>query len=497
MKSKIKYLLFIFLIFRSITGFTQPDCTTDPPVSPRLTSVSVLYETGKTKLTWTPSPSSGIAAYIIYSFKGGDGMPLDTIKDPSATSSVVNNTAAKYFSVSYVVAAMRLPRCTSSFSNVISSIFCQAAVDTCNKKILITWNTYTALPQKVTGYSILASTDAVNFNEIAVAGPEETNFMINDFTINSDYCFVVRANIEGGSFSNSNKACASTRMQRPPLWINADYATVNNDNKIVLSFTFDPLSEINHFSLERKNIIKGTFREISQPVSPNGSVNFTDSNADIDSVYQYRLSAINSCNIPVTVSNTASNLVLSLERVNNDISLKWNPYRLWRGVIDGYKIFADTGNGFEEKGSVQEPDTSFILKYKEIMFEVSAREICLYVIAKEISNPYGINGESRSQVICTDPTELVTVPNLFTPDNDLINDLFRPVLSFTPVVYRLLISDRHGKSLFETTDFNESWDGTESGKPVPQGVYLWFLKTTTPSGKAISKTGTVTITRGN
>jgi gliding motility-associated-like protein len=497
MKTGLQYLLFIILIFRSVSGFAQPDCITDPPVSPRLTSVSVLYETGKTRLTWTPSPSSGIEAYIIYSFKGGDGMPLDTIKDPSATSSVLNNTAAKYFSVSYVVAAMRLPRCTSSFSNVISSIFCEAAVDTCNKKIVLNWNTYTPLSQIVTGYSILAATDGVNFNEIATAGPGEINYTINEFTINSDYCFVVRANLEGGSFSTSNKACASTRMRRPPSWINADYATVNNDNNIDLSFTVDPLSEINHFSLERKSIIKKTFTEIAQPGPVNGSVNYTDRKADIDSVYQYRLSAINSCSIPVTVSNTASNLVLSIERINNDISLKWNSYRLWKGVIDDYKIFADTGNGFGEKGSVQETDTAFILKYKEIMYEVSGKEVCLYVTAKETSNPYGIIGESRSQVICTEASELITVPNLFTPDNDLVNDLFRPVLSFTPVVYRLVISDRHGKLLFESSDFNESWDGTESGKPVPQGVYLWFLKTTTPSGKSISKTGTLTITRGN
>lgn len=497
MKKELHSILFILFIITSLSGLAQPNCTTDPPIAPKLTSVSVLYETGKTKLTWSPSPSSGIAAYIIYSFKGGDGMPLDTVRDPSATSWILNNPASKYFSVSYVVAAMRLPRCTSSFSNVISSIFCEAAIDTCNNKIVLTWNTYTPLTQQVTGYSVLMSTDGFNFTEIALAGPSETNYTINEFTVNSNYCFVVRANIEDGSFSTSNKACVSTRMRRPPSWINADYATISNDNKIELSFTIDPLSEINRFSLERKNINSGTFREIAEPVSSNGSVSFSDSKTDIDSIYQYRLSAINSCNIPVTVSNTASNLVLSLDRNNYDINLKWNPYRTWNGVIEEYRIFADAGNGFEEKGSVSESDTSFNLQYEEIMYEVSGKEICLYIIAKEVSNPYGINGESRSPIICTEPSEIITVPNLFTPDNDLVNDLFRPILSFTPAVYRLVISDRHGKTLFDSPDFNESWDGTFSGKPVAQGVYLWFLRTTTPSGKAVSKTGTVTITRGN
>jgi hypothetical protein len=41
------------------------------------------------------------------------------------------------------------------------------------------------------------------------------------------------------------------------------------------------------------------------------------------------------------------------------------------------------------------------------------------------------------------------------------------------------------------------WDGTRSGNPQPQNVYLWFLNVTTPGGKSISKTGTVTIYRNN
>ncbi len=55
-----------------------------------------------------------------------------------------------------------------------------------------------------------------------------------------------------GQFSTSNKSCLSTKMQRPPDWINADYATVNAENKIYLSFTVDPDSEINILVSERR-----------------------------------------------------------------------------------------------------------------------------------------------------------------------------------------------------------------------------------------------------
>ncbi|HKK43200.1 MAG TPA: gliding motility-associated C-terminal domain-containing protein, partial [Bacteroidales bacterium] len=112
-------------------------------------------------------------------------------------------------------------------------------------------------------------------------------------------------------------------------------------------------------------------------------------------------------------------------------------------------------------------------------------------------NPYGANGESRSSVVCSEPVETVTVPNLFTPDNDLLNDRFKPVLSFTPVDYHLVINDRYGRTVFESRSYPEEWDGTSKGSPEPQGVYLWYLELTTPSGNRIKKTGTVTVIRKN
>src|SRR5664279_6608294 len=117
------YIIIVLTGFLSNSLFGQIECVTDPPLPPVLTSVSVQPETGNTMFTWTLSPSTGIAAYILYSYKNGDGMPIDTIWDPAATGYTSSSTASKYFSVSYVVTAMRLPRCTSIFSNVINSIF--------------------------------------------------------------------------------------------------------------------------------------------------------------------------------------------------------------------------------------------------------------------------------------------------------------------------------------------------------------------------------------
>jgi gliding motility-associated-like protein len=497
MKKKHLNIILVLLSICSYRAHSQINCTV--PLPPVLTSVSVQPETGKTEFTWILSESSDIAAYILYSYNNGDGQAIDTVWDPLATSHTISNTAPKYSSVSYVVAAHRLsavpgmPGCTSPLSNVLSTIFCEADIDTCNKKINIAWNNYPSEPEDVISYSIMLSVNGSGYSEEVVQGSDVNNFTLDNFTTGAEYCFYVRANLEGGSSSTSNKACVLTKMQRPPDWINADYATVNSENKIMLSFTVDPSSEITEFLLERKTGQSSTFHEIIKLVSVNGSVHYTDIQADVNIVNYYRLSAINSCKIPIQVSNISSNMVLSLQRSGSQMNLSWNSYKEWMGMVSEYRLFTDTGNGFEEKAIISATDSLYTLDYQEIMYEVSGSEVCIYISATETSNPFGLTGQSISSKICTEPIEIINVPNLFTPNNDLVNDLFKPVLSFTPLDYHLIICEQHGSVLFETRDYNESWDGAKNGNPQPDGICLWFLKVTTPSGKRLSKTGTLTI----
>jgi hypothetical protein len=307
-------------------------------VSPVLTSVSVQPETGRTEFTWILSESTDIAAYILYSYEGQDGHAIDTIWDPTATSHIISNMAPKYSSVAYVVAAHRLstvpgmPGCTSPLSNVLSTIFCEAAADTCNKKITVSWNSYPSYPKVVTNYSVMLSVNSSPFMEEASTLPDVTSFTIDNFITDAEYCFYVRANLEGGLFSTSNKVCVLTGMQRPPEWINADYATVSDDSRIRISFSIDPLSEITQFLLERKTGTAGNYESIALLGPVNGSVLYTDAEADINVANYYRLSAINSCSIPITVSNIASNIVLSLAVKGNELNLTWNSYRQWMGL---------------------------------------------------------------------------------------------------------------------------------------------------------------------
>ena len=67
-------------------------------------------------------------------------------------------------------------------------------------------------------------------------------------------------------------------------------------------------------------------------------------------------------------------------------------------------------------------------------------------------------------------------PNIFSPNQDGINECFIPVVNpeTTILDYQLIIFDRWGNKYFETTDLAECWDGLYNGKKVRTGVFVSY-----------------------
>jgi gliding motility-associated-like protein len=74
------------------------------------------------------------------------------------------------------------------------------------------------------------------------------------------------------------------------------------------------------------------------------------------------------------------------------------------------------------------------------------------------------------------------VPNTFTPDGDIYNQIFRPVFTsgYDPFDYQLLIFNRWGETIFESNDSNVGWDGTyglgDMARYVQDGTYVWRIE---------------------
>ena len=278
-------------------------------IQPVLNLVSVQPETGFTELSWAYIPSTYVAGFRMLYYINDAGFPFKTVWNPATLSYIDSSRIPASRSVSYQIEAIDNAGNPSQLSNILNTIFAEASIDTCNRKLIIKWNSYSSSPKKVTDYSIRFSVNGNNFSEAGNVGSDKNSFTINNFVNDAEYCFVIRADLEGGSFSTSNKACLITKMQRPPDWINADYATVDDKNNIVISFSVDPFSAINSFRLERMVENETGFSLVSQIESLNRPIVFTDSKADPFKTNYYRLLAINNCGNPVVSSNLSCNLV--------------------------------------------------------------------------------------------------------------------------------------------------------------------------------------------
>ena len=86
-------------------------------------------------------------------------------------------------------------------------------------------------------------------------------------------------------------------------------------------------------------------------------------------------------------------------------------------------------------------------------------------------------------VFTTDSVSNVILPNVFTPNFDSINDVFRPRLDeITEMSFSIF--NRYGNLIFETKRLNGFWDGrTTSGDPCTDGVYFCVFTATGVDGK--------------
>jgi gliding motility-associated-like protein len=72
------------------------------------------------------------------------------------------------------------------------------------------------------------------------------------------------------------------------------------------------------------------------------------------------------------------------------------------------------------------------------------------------------------------------MPNAYTPDQDGLNDGFRPVMDSKREIakFQMSIFNRDGEKIYESEDMNQAWYGNsnDSNFYVKDGVYIWKIK---------------------
>ncbi|HEX6914587.1 MAG TPA: gliding motility-associated C-terminal domain-containing protein, partial [Chitinophagaceae bacterium] len=90
----------------------------------------------------------------------------------------------------------------------------------------------------------------------------------------------------------------------------------------------------------------------------------------------------------------------------------------------------------------------------------------------------------------------VFVPNAFSPNNDGLNDVFKPATQCYTRDYRFEIYNRFGSKVFSSTDPSRGWDGSTGPYPQSTGTFVWTLQYRDPNTrKMLFQKGTVVLLR--
>jgi len=132
------------------------------------------------------------------------------------------------------------------------------------------------------------------------------------------------------------------------------------------------------------------------------------------------------------------------------------------------------------------------LKNSNIVF---GKDTGTYWIKLVVTTDKGCKDSSMKKVVIG-PDIIIFVPDAFTPDNagPNENNTFRPYV-INNKTYEMLIFNRWGEKMFETTDLSRGWDGNYLGKPAQDGVYVYKMIVTSLEDKVFQYNGTFTLIR--
>ncbi|GAB4205263.1 MAG: hypothetical protein Fur0023_13890 [Bacteroidia bacterium] len=111
-------------------------------------------------------------------------------------------------------------------------------------------------------------------------------------------------------------------------------------------------------------------------------------------------------------------------------------------------------------------------------------------------NSNGVCSDTACRVIYVDTRcpELF-VPNVFSPNNDGVNDQLKVYGTKCVKEFLMVIYDRWGEKVFETTDVNATWDGTYKGKDMSGATFVYYIKGLYKDDKPIDLKGNFTIVK--
>lgn len=308
----------------------------------------------------------------------------------------------------------------------------------------------------------------------------------------NDYCyFVSGVDLCGYEWKPSDTLCTITEMNTNVNYLQT--ATVESENTIRVTWEYFPDAYYSDFYLHKKENDAGAAWALMDTFASPVFLVWKDYDVvTSQKSYCYMLQNRNKCDNLSPESNDACTILLKGEAKPFVNYLKWSPYKTWRGEVDRYEVWRKSNGiaGYKKIGVT----SSSVFEFSDSDFDYAGGLYSYFIKGAEGGN--GFIAESNSNEISLSQEPSVFFPNAFTPNGDATNDTWMPATVFVKD-FELLIFNRYGQQVFNSTTIGKGWDGTFLDKPVPQGIYTFVAEFTGYEGynNTRKRTGTIALIR--
>jgi gliding motility-associated-like protein len=347
---------------------------------------------------------------------------------------------------------------------------------------------------------VYASENGLPYTLVSTITNGDTSYIHRSLNYNSTYCYLVRAENDGLSVHVlSNKTCVFLQQPPKPASLYLSTVTVPYENAIQVKVMADQTVPNTGFRIERSLSQNNNYQTRASFNSGALPPVFLDNGFTQEESYFYRVISIDSCRVAADTSNLGRTirLLAVADNENLEIRLSWNDYRLWSGLVQEYRLYRAVNGVFNATPiAILSPNQLEYIDDVEVLIGTNANgEICYKIEAVENINGFGFSETSLSNVACAVLQELVFIPNAMVIGG--VNDLFYPVINFARFdEYKMMIFNRWGDKIFETTDYTHGWDGRDKDKPYStDNTYIYVISLRNGEGKFLEYKGTITVLR--
>lgn len=364
----------------------------------------------------------------------------------------------------------------------------------CAGGVALSWTAYEGYNVTILGYTIFEVIGTNDEIELGTVSASQTSFIVPHSNVETRR-FFIQARIRHSNFVEYTPRSAMTEaasvLYTYPQYVYIESLAVDTANQVLLTVAIDANSDFSSFRIERSLFYVTDFVPYDTVHVPKSQTSFVYTDSDVlvaDSVYYYRVYALDNCGNAIFESNILAPLALFVQEASlHEHVLSWSVSDNVSSLLSSFELYRITNN--TEYTLVETLSSSEFSALDEIRnFSIDPR-ICYKILARQTDTvPYLIS----SNYACVQKNSTLFVPTAFNPFSAIEeNRVFKPKYAYVAGDYVLQVFNRTGAKIFESRDITVGWNGMIGNSYAPEGAYLFAIQVNLPGGTKIREEGMI------